>query len=73
MVSHAVEHEAEQAVWDIWVAVYPNFNEETFIPFSEFKKEQLKVKPRKEVKTGQQIVEEMAKVIQQYEERKRGD
>ena len=71
MITHALEKEAENAAWDIWIAVYPNFTEETFIPFADFKAEQLKKKPRKVIKTPEEIIKEMTAVVEHFEQRKR--
>lgn len=73
MINHALMKEAEQAAWEIWIAVYPNFTEETFIPFSDFKDQQLQVKPPKQLKSFDDIVDEMTEVVSAFEARKRGD
>lgn len=73
MIAYAIEHEAEQAAWDIWIALYPGFTPESFVPFSDFKKEQLKSKPRPVLKPWDEIETEMAEVIKQFEARKRGE
>ena len=73
MINYALEHEAEQAAWDIWVSVYPGFTKDTFVPFSEFKTAQLKVKPRVTVKSWEEIIGEMETVVQKYEAKKRGE
>jgi hypothetical protein len=73
MITHAMEKEAERAAWDIWISVYPGFTKDTFVPFSEFKAAQLKVRPRATTKTWDEITEEMDAVVQQYEAKKRGE
>jgi len=73
MITFAIEQEAEQAAWDIWVAVYPNFSPETFVPFSEFKNAQLKARPPATQKSWEEITQEMDAVVQRYEEKKRGE
>ena len=65
--------EAEKAAWEIWISVYPNFTKDNFIPFSDFKDQQLQDKPPKQIKTFEEIEEEMKGIISAFEERKRGD
>ena len=70
LLTHAMEKEAERAAWDIWIALYPNFTEETFTPFSQFKTAQLTTKPRATLKEWDAIKEEMAAVVEQHKARK---
>ena len=65
-----MEKEAERAAWEIWIALYPNFTEETFIPFSKFKSAQLTTKPRETLKEWDAIEAEMATVVAQHKARK---
>ena len=72
MINYALEKEAEDAAWDIWVAIYPNFNNDNFVPFSEFKDSQVNKKPKAPLKPWSEIQDEMEEVVKQFEERKRG-
>lgn len=36
LINKAFEKREEQEAWDMWLTKYPNMDEETFIPFSEF-------------------------------------
>lgn len=73
MINYALEQEAEKAAWDVWIAVYPGFTEETFVTFADFKAQQLKTQPRKCIKTNDEIQEELEMVISQFEQGKRGE
>lgn len=73
MIIYALERDAEQAAWDVWVALYPGFTKDTFVPFSEFKDAQLKSKPRPTVKTWEEITQEMDGLVARYEAKKRGE
>ncbi|MBN2796234.1 MAG: hypothetical protein JXR88_12560 [Clostridia bacterium] len=72
MVIHALEKEVERAAWDIWIAKYPDFTEETFISFSDFLSLQMKPNEVKVFKSDEEILDEMLKVVSQYESRKGG-
>lgn len=70
MIIHALEKETERAAWDIWIAQYPYFSEETFVPFAEFVEKQKQPTNIKTFKTDEEIMEEMLKVVENYETRK---
>lgn len=67
MVNYALEQEIEAAAWDIWISCYPHFTEETFKPFSEFKKGQVEQNHKKNSKSDKEIVDEMQQLIKKLE------
>ena len=71
MVNYAIEQDAEKAAWDVWIAAYPGFTEDTFVPFSEFKKKTKQ--PTKTVKSNKEIENEMIEIVNQFEQGKRGE
>ena len=73
MINYALEYEAEQAAWDIWVSIYPGFTKDTFVPFSEFEAAQLKQKPRATVKNWDEIAEEMDHIVNSHKAKERGE
>lgn len=58
---------ADNAAWDQWVSIYPNMNEENFIPFGKFKDKQQEPSGITTDKTLEEIEEEMLKVVAAYE------
>lgn len=36
LINKAFEKREERKAWDMWLTLYPNMNEEKFMPFSEF-------------------------------------
>lgn len=73
LITYAIDKETEKALWDVWVALYPSFTDESFIPFPEFKAEQLKARPRQAQKSAEEITQEMTGVVESYRARERGE
>ncbi len=69
MINDAIEYDLEQSAWEIWLTLYPHFTSENFIPFEEFKNEQITKVRYKERKSYKEIEEEMDKLIKKLKER----
>ena len=59
MIEKAREKREEFKQWQLYCSIYPNFTEETFIPFDKFYK---KKAPKVSKKSAKQIVEENKKL-----------
>lgn len=70
---HALEQIKVDAAWDVWVSMYPYFNEENFKSFNDFKEEACKPQIQLTDKTDDEIIEEMEAVINAHEKQKRGE
>ncbi len=70
MVLYALELENEQKQWDMWLRLYPFFDEKNFMSFEEFKKVAMQQKLRRTDKTDDEIFAEMQKVIEVTEKMK---
>lgn|GEM_PF-1755232 len=73
LIEFAIENELEQASWELWLTIYPHFTKETFIPFEEFKDDQVKAKPRKQIKTNEEIMEELLPLVEKFEKKNGGE
>jgi hypothetical protein len=60
LINKASCKRSESKHWDIWLTLYPHFNEKTFIPFDKFKNQ------KKEIVANKQLTKE--EVIEQAEE-----
>lgn len=69
LLTYALEQEKEKELWSAWLTLYPNMqDEETFIPFEEFKKRTLERSAiRASSKSPEEIEDEMDKIIAAYE------
>lgn len=60
--------ENERDAWQLYVSIYPNFNEDTFVTFEEF------MKPNKatqeEEKSEEEILKEVKEIINTFNERR---
>jgi hypothetical protein len=72
MINQAFIKVDEQKHWELWLAMYPNMTEKTYVPFDKFYKIDGLKKSTKEVKkkTPQEIIA-MAEKIKQAEEQSR--
>lgn len=69
MLNFALEKELEGAAWDIWIVTYPNFTEENFISFEDFKNSITK-KNNEVFKSDSEIRAEMMKLMEITEKNK---
>ncbi|TYS91895.1 hypothetical protein [Rossellomorea aquimaris] len=61
VLAKAKENIAESRVWEQWLSVYPNMEEETFIPYSKYL-EELK-KPPKKQKTDEEVIQDAENIL----------
>jgi len=66
LINKAIEKTVEHKDWEVWLSVYPNMTEETFVPFGKFK-ERKPEKPKKPKQTAEEMIakaEELRKIHQ---------
>lgn len=64
----AKEKEDRKEAWDLYVAVYPNMNKETYIPFDEVYQPGKRVKTVE--KTEEEILKDVKEILDTFNERK---
>lgn len=64
IINQAINKVDEDKHWQVWLTMYPNMTEKTFVPFEKFYKRGGKEKPKSKVsnKTPEEIMEMANKI-----------
>ena len=64
----AREKQEEDMAWDVYLILYQNMNEETFISFDDFYKRRIPVKQEVREKTEEEILKEVKGILDTFNE-----
>lgn len=69
LIDHAIKKEKELAAWDLWKALYPNMNKNSWISFEDFKKKVISERNIYTHKDYEDIKNEMDAVVKAFKGR----
>lgn len=75
LLKHANEKEKENAMWEMWLSVYPEMVKKRieFKSFEKYKSEIMKPQFKYSAKSEDEIIAEMTAIEEKYRSQKRGD
>lgn len=62
LIKNALEKDAEDKLWQKWLAELPHMNEQTFVSFEDYKKKHYK--PKNTTQTDDEILADAAQILQ---------
>lgn len=68
LIKKAYEKQADDILWDMWLAKYPWMDKDSFISFNDFKNNILKKveQPKKPTKTKEEIITQSEMIIEAW-------
>lgn len=67
LLMKSYEKQKENSAWELYLTIYPNMTEETFIPFEDYyNKKRMKIRD----KTEEEILKDVKEIIDTFNERR---
>jgi hypothetical protein len=62
VINKAAQKHDEDLMWQMWLSVYPNMDEKSFVPFSKFRQGLLNNKPATSSETTEELISKAEKI-----------